>query len=69
MLDVVRDTPTPTHQWHTLVAKLHGNDLDVELDGKPRFHKTLKEVPAGHVGLWSKADSKVLFDEFRVEPL
>jgi hypothetical protein len=69
VLDVVRDTPTPTKQWHTLVATLHGLDLDVELDGKPRFHKTLKEMPTGRVGLWSKADSKVLFDEFRVEAL
>jgi hypothetical protein len=69
VLDVVRDTPTPTKQWHTLVAKFHGKDLDVELDGKPRFHKTLTEVPTGHVGLWSKADSQVLFDEFRVEAL
>ncbi len=69
VLDVVRDTPTPTKQWHTLVATLKGRDLDVELDGKPRFHKTLPDVPAGHVGLWSKSDSQVLFDDFRVEPL
>jgi hypothetical protein len=69
VLDVVRDTATPTRQWHTLTATLRGTDLDVELDGKPRFHKKLTEVPRGRVGLWSKADSKVLFDELRVEPL
>jgi hypothetical protein len=69
VLDVVRDTPTASRQWHTLSATLRGNDLDVELDGKPRFHKKLPDVPHGRVGLWSKADSKVLFDEFRVEAL
>ena len=69
VLDVVRDVPTPTKQWHTLVVTLKGKQLAAELDGKPRFTKTLDAVPTGRVGLWSKADSNVLFDEFRAEPL
>src|SRR5207244_1469434 len=56
VLDVVSGTPTPTKQWHTLLVKLRGHDLAVELDGTPRFKKTLSEVPTGRVGLWSKAD-------------
>ena len=43
--------------------------MTVELDGTVRFQKTLDAAPSGRVGLWSKADSQVLFDELRVEPL
>jgi hypothetical protein len=33
------------------------------------FQKALDAAPTGRVGLWSKADSQVLFDELRVEKL
>jgi hypothetical protein len=69
VLDNVRNTPTPTRTWHTLVATLRGKQLAVELDGKQVFHKTLDAAPTGRVGLWSKADSQVLFDDVRVEKL
>jgi len=29
----------------------------------------LDAPPVGRVGLWSKADSQVLFDDFQVKPL
>ena len=35
----------------------------------PFFEKTLDAVPTGRVGLWSKADSQVLFDDLLVEHL
>lgn len=69
ILDTIRDTPTPTRTWHTLTITLRGREMNVELDGESRFHKTLDDVPHGRVGLWSKADSQVLFDDFRVEPI
>ncbi len=69
VIDNVRNTPTPTKTWHTLVATLRDKQLVVELDGKTYFEKTLEAAPTGRVGLWSKADSQVLFDEFRVERL
>lgn len=69
VIDNVRNTPTPTKTWHTLVATVHGKQLTVELDGKQYFQKTLEQAPSGRVGLWSKADSQVLFDELRVEPI
>lgn len=62
-------TPTASKTWHTLVATLKGRQLTVELDGKHYFEKMLDTAPTGRVGLWSKADSQVLFDEFRVERL
>lgn len=69
VLDNVGNTPTTSKTWHTLVATLRGKQLTVELDGKRYFEKTLDAAPTGRVGLWSKADSQVLFDEFRVERL
>jgi|SoiMethySBSTD1v2_1073268.scaffolds.fasta_scaffold02443_7 hypothetical protein len=69
ILDTVRNVPTPTKTWHTLSLELRGKQLSAELDGQKRFEKTLDQVPQGRVGLWSKADSQVLFDDFKVEAL
>lgn len=51
------------------VATLRGKRLTVDLEGKRPLEKTLDAAPTGRAGLWSKADSQVLFDEFRVERL
>ena len=69
LIDTVRGTETPSRTWHTLAIILRGRDMRVELDGKQRFQKTLDALPKGRVGLWSKADSVVLFDDFNVEAL
>lgn len=69
IIDSIRNTPTPSKTWHTLVVTLRGKKLEVTLDGKVQFQKQLDEVPQGKVGLWSKADSQVLFDDFVVEAL
>lgn len=69
IIDTIRNTPTPTRTWHTLSVELRGNAMTVELDSAQRFRKTLDKVPHGRVGLWSKADSQVLFDSFVVEPI
>jgi len=39
-----------------------------KLDGKERFKRTLDRAPTGRCGLWSKADSKVLFNDFEASP-
>lgn len=69
IIDTIRSTSTPTKTWHTLAVELLGKQLIVELDGRKRFEKTLEAPPSGRVGLWSKADSQVLFDDFAVTPL
>ena len=61
--------PTPTRTWHTLALTLRGQHMTVDLDGTQRLARDLDAPPVGRVGLWSKADSQVLFDDFRVEPL
>ena len=66
VLDTIRNVPTPTRTWHVLVVELRGRQLTVRLDDTKRFEKTLDRAPSGHVGLWSKADSQVLFDDFEV---
>lgn len=66
VIDNVRAVSTPTKTWHTLVLELRAKNLSVQVDGRERFTKTLDAVPSGRVGLWSKADSQVLFDDFAV---
>jgi hypothetical protein len=66
VIDTVRNVPTPTRAWHTLVLELRGKSLVVKVDDATRFEKTLDSVPVGRIGLWSKADSQVLFDDFEV---
>jgi hypothetical protein len=69
VIDDVRNVPTATKTWHTLSLDIHGRKISAEVDGQKRFEKTLDAAPAGRIGLWSKADSQVLFDDFKVEPL
>jgi hypothetical protein len=69
IIDNVRDVPTPTKTWHTLSLEVRGTRLTAFVNGQKRFEKTLERAPQGRLGLWSKADSQVLFDEFKVEPL
>jgi hypothetical protein len=52
-------------QWHTLRVDFQGDRFTVTLDGKATLDwsdDTFKD--AGKVGLWTKADSVTLFDDF-----
>ncbi len=54
-----------TGQWHKLRADFNGEHFTVTFDGKKAIEwddKTFKE--AGMVGVWTKADSVTLFDDF-----
>lgn len=64
LIDTIRNTTTPSKTWHTFAIELRGRQLSVELDGQKRFEKKLDADPVGRLGLWSKADSQVLFDDF-----
>ena len=53
------------NQWHTLRVDFEGNRFTVTFDGKKAIEwddNTFKE--AGKVGVWTKADSVTLFDDF-----
>jgi len=64
----VRDTPTPSRQWHDLKVRIAGAKVEGWLDGKRWLEHTLPEPVSGRIGLWSKADSHVYFDDFTVTP-
>ena len=54
-----------TNQWHTIRVDFQGNHFTVSLDGKKAIDwddETFKD--AGKVGVWTKADSTTLFDDF-----
>jgi 3-keto-disaccharide hydrolase len=54
-----------TNQWHTLRVEFQGPHFAVTFDGKKALEwddETFKD--AGKVGVWTKADSVTLFDDF-----
>src|SRR6266571_4315944 len=54
-----------SNQWHTLRVDFQGNQFKVTFDGKLALEwedDTFTE--AGKVGVWTKADSVTLFDDF-----
>lgn len=62
----IRNAPTPTGKWHDLKLVVKGKEVEGYLDGKPLLAHTLPTPVSGRVGLWSKADSVVYFDDYRV---
>ncbi len=69
IIDNIRKVSTPTKTWHTLSIELRGKSLLARLDGQEQLDKELDRAPTGKVGLWSKADSQILFDDFKVTPI
>jgi ABC-2 type transport system permease protein len=62
----VRNTPTATRQWHDLKVRIAGSKVEAYLDGKLYLQHTLPQPVSGKIGLWSKADSYMHFDDFTV---
>src|SRR5881396_372705 len=59
------DTKVPKGKWNTLRVEFRGNLFTVFFNGKRLFEvedDTFKD--AGAVGVWTKADSVTLFDDF-----
>jgi len=53
------------NQWHTLRVDFQGNHFTVTFDGKKALEwddQTFKD--SGKLGVWTKADSVTLFDDF-----
>src|SRR4029434_11291685 len=53
----IRDTPTPSRQWHELKVKIAGAKVEGYLNNKLYLEHTLPQPVSGRIGLWSKADS------------
>src|SRR5262245_53670304 len=62
----VKDVPTPTKTWHELKVVIKGNTVEASLNGKPYLTHQLTAPVAGKIGVWSKADSHMLIDDYHV---
>ena len=62
----VRNAPTPSRQWHDLKVRISGTRVEGYLDGKMYLQHTLAQPVSGKIGLWSKADSYMHFDDYTV---
>lgn len=59
------DAPGPRSTWHTLRIEFSGKKIRVLLNGKPYIEMEDEHIAgAGLVGVWTKADSVTLFDDF-----
>jgi hypothetical protein len=57
--------PVTSGQWHTLRVEFAGNHFKLIFDGKHLFDvEDTTFTDAGKVGVWTKADSVTLFDDF-----
>jgi len=57
-----------TNVWHTLKMEARGNHFIVWLDGEKVLDAQDDTFQSGRVGLWTKADSVIEFDDFTVAP-
>lgn len=64
----VRNVNTPSHVWHTLTLSVDGNLVKGFVNGRHYLSTQLPQPVSGKVGLWTKADSVVYFDDYRVMP-
>ena len=59
------DLKVPANQWHTLRVEFDGSRFKVIFNGKPLYEaEDTTFADAGAVGVWTKADSVTLFDDF-----
>ncbi len=59
------DAPVPRNTWHTLRVKFSGKSICVIFNGKTCIEMDDEHIAgAGAVGVWTKADSVTLFDDF-----
>src|SRR5881398_2794997 len=59
------DAPVPGNTWHTLRVEFAGKRIRVIFDGKPYIEMDDDRIAGpGAVGMWTKADSVTLFDDF-----
>src|SRR3982751_4940858 len=58
--------PLAKNQWHTLQISVQGTTLKASLNGQQLADYTLPEPVSGRVGVWSKTDSVIYYDDFTV---
>ena len=63
----IRKIPTNTAKWYILKVVIKGNKVKGYLNDKQYINLNFKTKIDGRIGLWSKSDSYVIFDNFTVE--
>jgi hypothetical protein len=62
----VRNVTTPTRKWHDIEVKIKGKQITASVNGKQYMKYSLPKAVSGRVGVWTKADSVVYFDDYTV---
>ncbi len=62
----VRNVNTPSRKWHDLKLKVAGRVITGYVNNHQFLQYKLPAPVSGKVGLWTKADSVVYFDDYRV---
>jgi hypothetical protein len=66
-LETKEGLKVPVGEWHTLRVTMKDDQIECYLDGKKQLEaKDNAITDAGKVGLWTKADARSLFDDFKV---
>lgn len=63
-----REVRVATNTWHTLKMEARGDHFVVWFDGQKVLDARDGTFQAGRVGLWTKADSVIEFDDFAITP-
>jgi membrane-bound inhibitor of C-type lysozyme len=63
------NTKVTSGTWHTLRAVAKGDRITCYFDGKQVISASDKTYASGKVGLWTKADSVIAFDDLTVSPV
>jgi hypothetical protein len=62
----VRNAKALTNKWYELKVVIKGRNIKGYLNDKMYINYNLREKINGKIGLWSKADSYVFFDDFLI---
>lgn len=68
-LQQLSDVPLTLEKWRDLEVVNHGPRCIVFLDGVPYINQTDDSLWHGKVGLWTKADDSLTFDDFSIEAI
>ena len=65
----MRDVPLQSRKWYTLKVVIKDDTAEGFLNNKRYIRFKYKTKLNGKIGLWSKSDSYVFFDNFSAQPL
>ncbi len=64
----IKNVPVRSGKWHTLKVVIKGDKVEGYLNNKRYISLKTKKKSDGKIGLWSKSDSYVFFDNFVAQP-